>query len=154
VTTKLVILQTVFSTDAIYMRSRIATWVQKVLAKVEAKNRQTDKYDLIAKFNLPPLSENEGLVGRWFTEFSDDKSFSERETSTWASWDNRRSFLIQRAYLLEAIQAVGFDLVMEQYDSFGPNIAQALLRFCDLTAGRGTFIGIKTQNAADESLAG
>ena len=146
VTTKLLILQTHFSTDTIYTRSRLPTWARKVLAKV--KKGQTDK------FNLSQVSENEGLAGRWYQEFLDDESLSKRETYKWASWDNRRSFWIQREYLLQAIQDVGFDLVMEQFDSLGPNIAESMLRGYYQTDRRGTFIGIKTQNATKDSIAG
>jgi hypothetical protein len=63
----------------------------------------------------------------------------------WASWDNRQSFWVQREYLLQAIRDVGFDLVMEQFDSLGPQIAENMLRGFYHTDRRGTFIGIKTQ---------
>ncbi len=129
VTTKLVIIQTHFST-------------------MEEKNYQNDK------FHLSQLSENEGLTGRWFTEFRTDKSFNKREASKWASWDNRQSFWIQREYLLQAILDVGYDLVMEQYDNLGPNIAESMLRGYYHIGNRGTFIGIKTQNVVEDSLTG
>ena len=96
------------------------------------------------------LSENEGLKGRWFTEFPDDESFRNRADAKWASWDNRRSFWIQREYVLQAIQDVGFDLVMEQYDNFKPNIVESMLGGYYQTDDRGTFIGIKTQSAAGD----
>ena len=96
------------------------------------------------KFNLSQLTENEGLSGRWYGEFPDDESFRNREQSKWASWDNRRSFWIQREHLLQALQDVGFDLVLEQYDSLGPHIAESMLRGYYQTDRRGTFIGVKT----------
>ena len=40
--------------------------------------------------------------------------------------DNRRSFWIQREYLLQTIQEVGFDHVLEQYDALGENIVVAM----------------------------
>jgi len=138
-TSKLVILQTHFSTNDSFKESRSPSWVQK-LAKVKKEDQ------VINKFSLSEISENEGLKGRWFTEFPTDQSFSERESNKWASWDNRRSFWIQREYLLQAIQGVGFDLVMEQYDSLGPYIAENMLYGYYRTDSRGTFIGIKTQN--------
>jgi hypothetical protein len=115
---------------------------------MRVSNRQADK------FPLAQLSRNEGLVGRWYTEFPHDKSFSDRENSKWASWDNRQSFWIQREYLLQAIQDVGFDLVMEQFDGLGSNIAESMLRGYYKTDSRGTFIGIKSQNTVDDSLMG
>lgn len=125
VTTRLLILQTHFSTD-----------------------HQTDK------FRLSRVCENEGLAGRWYSEFSTDESFSKREFLKWSSWDNRRSFWIQREYLLQAIRDVGFDLVIEQFDSLGPDIAENMLRGYYRTDHRGTFIGIKTQNASKGPIAG
>lgn len=149
VTKKLVILQTHFSTDTSYVRSRLVRLVRKTLAKVT-------KYEAgqISKHNLSQLTENEGLKGRWFTEFSSDKSFGKRDTNKWASWDNRRSFWIQREYLLQAIKDVGFDLVMEQFDSLEPNIAESMLSGYYLNEGRGTFIGIKIENSSDTSRMG
>lgn len=123
VTTKLVIIQTHFSTE-----------------------KQNDK------FNLSQISENEGILGRWYTEFANDDSFKQREASKWASWDNHRSFWIQREYLLQTIQEVGFDVVMEQFDALGSNtggskIAENMLRGYYRTDSRGTFIGVKTPKA-------
>ena len=158
VTTKLMILQTNFSTDTLIARflaevkssprlmSLLPTLGKRVLAKA-TKGRT-------GKFRLSRLSENEGLAGRWQTEFADDESFNKRETSKWGSWDNRRSFLIQREYLLQAIQDVGFDCVMEQFDSLGPNIAESMLRGYYRTHRRGTFVGIKTQTIPEISIAG
>ena len=136
VTTKLVILQTHFSTDTFYTRLRLPTWMRKALAK--ATKGRTDKY------SLSRVSENEGLAGRWYTEFADEGSFDKRETIKWASWDNRRSFWIQREHLLQALQDAGFDLVAEQFDNLRPSITDSMLRGSYRTDGRGTFIGIKT----------
>jgi len=97
------------------------------------------------RFKLSPLTENESLYGRWYTEFGNDKEFLNREESKWAAWDNRRSFWIQREYLFQAIQDVGFDLVFEQYDGYGPNISNTMLQDDYRTYSRGTFIGIKSR---------
>ena len=147
VTNKLLILQTHFSlinpSDTKFQLPRTVRKVSARLRKVSARLlRKPEPVNLV----LSSPSENEGLAGRWYTEFSDDRSFSERETSKWSSWDNRRSFWIQREYLLQAIQDVGFDLVMEQYDNLEPNIAECLLGGSYQTNLRGTFIGIKTRN--------
>ena len=147
VTKKLLILQTHFSLinpgNALFrlpMRARFALeelrgGLAKLLRKPEPVN-----------FFLSSPTENEGLPGRWYTEFPDDRSFSKRETTKWSSWDNRRSFWIQREYLLQAIRDVGFDLVMEEYDNLEPSIAECLLGGSYQTNLRGTFIGIKTGN--------
>jgi len=97
------------------------------------------------KFRLSSIAENESLLGRWYGEFDRDTAHNERENLKWASWDNRHSFWIQREYLLQAIQDAGFDLVMEQFDSLGPNIADTMITGYYKTDRRGTFIGIKTQ---------
>jgi hypothetical protein len=146
VTTKRLILQTHFSADTTHTGSRLPTWVRKVLAKVGRGEPDEQK--------LSQVTQNEGLKGRWYQEFTDDESFSRRECAKWASWDNRRSFWIQREYLLEAIQDVGFDLVMEQFDSLGPDIAESMLHGYYRTERRGTFIGIKTQNSTKDLIAG
>ena len=116
VTSKLLILQTHFST---------------------AENQQNN-------FELSELTENEGLPGRWYTEFKDDETFNKRESLKWASWDNHRSFWIQREWLLKTIQDAGFDLVMEQFDSLEGHIAESMLDGFYKNNARGTFIGIKT----------
>jgi len=138
VTSKLLILQTHFSTISHNdNRFRLPTSVRQLTDRLLRKPEP-------AKFILSAPSEHEGLPGRWFTEFPDERSFGNRETAKWASWDNRRSFWIQREYLLQAIRDVGFDLVMEEYDNLGPDIAQYLLGGAYQANLRGTFIGIKT----------
>ena len=92
----------------------------------------------------PEIVKNEGLLGRWFIEFQDDQEFGNRDSSRWAAWDNRRSFWVQREYLLQAIGEVGFDIVMEQFDSFSPDIADAILRGGYRKESRSTFIGLKS----------
>jgi len=155
VTTKLLILQTHFSTGTKnneHLFSGIARkllpgrWsgiARKLLAKVKRHNLEP-----AAKFNLSELTDNETLRGRWFMEFANDEAFSKRDSAKWSSWDNRRSFWIQREYLLQAIHDVGFDLVMEQFDSLGPNIAASMLCGFYKAESRGTFVGIKTEKAA------
>lgn len=103
--------------------------------------------DLLAQYQLSERTENEGLPGRWFTEFRDESAFRNRETAVWSSWDNRRSFWIQREYLLQTLHDVGFDVVMEQYDGLGPDIAGEMLGGYYRKHDRSTFIGIKSSQA-------
>jgi SAM-dependent methyltransferase len=79
VTKKLLILQTHFSTDTFPMRllSPLPTLIRRALTRV--MNVTSDK------FYLSRLSRNEGLAGRWYTEFRNDESFQRRETAKWAS---------------------------------------------------------------------
>lgn len=138
VTNKLLILQTHFSTISPVDRLlKLPTTVRQSAARVLRRPEPV-------KFQLSAPAEHEGLPGRWFTEFSNDKSFSKRETDKWASWDNRRSFWIQREHLLQEIKDVGFDLVLEEYDNLEPDIAESLLGGAYAATLRGTFIGIKT----------
>ena len=95
------------------------------------------------KFQLSPIEENEGILGRWYQEFPQETMLSDKENMRWSSWQNHRSFWPTREYLLQSIYDAGFDLVMEEFDSFGPNIAQELEEKYYSTM-RGTFIGIKS----------
>jgi SAM-dependent methyltransferase len=97
-----------------------------------------------AKFPLSDLTEHEGLQGRWYTEFADDAAFQDRGESRWAAWDNRRSFWVRREHLLQALRDVGFDLVLEQFDGLGPDVAGSMTGGYYATDDRGTFVGIKT----------
>jgi 2-polyprenyl-3-methyl-5-hydroxy-6-metoxy-1,4-benzoquinol methylase len=169
VTTKLLILQTHFSTDtknkehrwfgiarkplarvkkhilAFGIGRKLSAGVKKLSARVKRHNPEpAPKYH---EFNLSELTENETLRGRWYTEFANDEAFSKRDSSKWASWDNRRSFWIQREYLLQAIYDVGFDVVLEQFDGLGPNIAESTLSGLYKAETYGAFIGIKTEKA-------
>ena len=155
VTTKLLILQTHFSTDTkkTDTKNKEHRWfgiARKLLARVKRHNPEAAaRY---REFDLSELTENEALRGRWYTEFANDEAFSKRDSSKWASWDNRRSFWIQREYLLQAIYDVGFDLVLEQFDSLGPNIAESTLCGFYKAESFGTFIGIKTGKAAQNRV--
>jgi|APCry1669193181_1035450.scaffolds.fasta_scaffold11122_4 ubiquinone/menaquinone biosynthesis C-methylase UbiE len=95
--------------------------------------------------SLSALTENEGLSGRWYAEFENDAAFNNREALRWSSWENRQSFWPRREYLIQAIYEAGFDLVMEQYDSLAPNIAEEMLHGYYCVNSRGTFVGVKTK---------
>jgi hypothetical protein len=99
----------------------------------------------VRKHNLSPVDLNEGLPGRWFAELGDYQQFARREEYRWAAWDNRRSFWIQREFLLKTIQEAGFDLVLEQFDNLGRDIPTAMLSGYYHTDSRGMFVGIKTE---------
>jgi SAM-dependent methyltransferase len=102
---------------------------------------------------LSSLVENEGLPGRWFSEFRNERAYRDRANRRWASWNNRQSFWIQREYLIQAIRDVGFDSVLEQYDGLGSDIAEEMTVGSYRVSGRSTFIGIKT-SFLDEALCG
>jgi hypothetical protein len=84
-------------------------------------------------------------------EFRSRRAFLDRENRRWASWNNKQSFWIQREYLLQAMRDAGFDLVLEQFDGLGPNIAFEMTKGSYRTSGRSTFIGIKTAYVSEAS---
>jgi SAM-dependent methyltransferase len=97
-----------------------------------------------ARFGLSEITENEGLKGRWYTEFASDADFASRDTAKWSSYENKRSFWIRRDQLLQTLHDVGFDTVLEQYDSLGKDIKGGLTEGDYKTNNRSTFLGIKT----------
>ncbi len=143
ITRKLLVLQTHFATDSLYARLPLPLLVRKAMRKLT--RQRVDRYLLSAR------CEHEGLAGRWYPEFSDEQEFTQRADARWASWGNSRSFWIERGALLQAIQAVGFDLVMEQFDNLGPDIAENLRRGHYQIHNRGTFIGIKTEGRSERA---
>jgi hypothetical protein len=137
VTRKVLILQTHFSVDT----GLPTGWLPKFARRALFRALQSST----GRYGLSRSTENESVRGRWYKEFESESTFRNREKSLWSSWDNRRSFWIQKEYLLETIRSIGFDVVMEQYDGLGPNIADAMLHGEYKTASRGTFIGVKTK---------
>jgi hypothetical protein len=138
ITKKVLILNTHFSPSI--QNDKLPNIVSKALGKIKKK----PPLNPILGFNLSRPAYNEGLPGRWYTEYSNDRSFKNRENLKWSSWDNHKSFWIQREYLLQTIYDVGFDLVLEQYDNFAPTIAESMSSGYYKIESRGTFIGIKT----------
>jgi hypothetical protein len=136
VTRRLLIIQTHVSTDTVFDRWPMPRLARKLLGKL--------KFEAGEGFALSKTTRHEGLKGRWYTEFGDDESFAERDSARWSSWDNRRSFWVQREYLLQAMKDAGFDCVLEQFDGLGDDIARAAERGFMSTDYRGTFVGIKT----------
>jgi SAM-dependent methyltransferase len=138
ITKRLLILQTHFATKVPFSLDRTPRRLRKLLP-------ESVRLDLAAidRYTLGPLVTNEGLPGRWFTEFSGVEDQHKREGQRWASWDNARSFWIQREFLIQAICDAGFGFVAEQFDTYGPNIASALTQGWPRANCRGTFLGIK-----------
>jgi hypothetical protein len=144
VTKRLLILQTHFAeADAppAFIRPRR---LRRAIARVlPLKNTGTTTH------KLSFLRENEGVPGRWMQEFRSRRAFLDRPNRRWAAWDNTKSFLMQREYILQSMREAGFDVVLEQFDWLGSNLAFEMTKGSYRTSGRGTFIGIKTSYAAD-----
>lgn len=66
------------------------------------------------KFNQSAICQNEGVRGRWYSEFGDDTAFANRDEHTLSSWSNRESFWIHRDDIVGAIQSAGFSIVLER----------------------------------------
>jgi SAM-dependent methyltransferase len=146
VTKRLLILQTHFSqaedSPPFIRPRRFRRAVGKVLP---LKNTGTTTH------KLSMLTKHEGLPGRWLPEFRTKRAFLDRENRRWASWNNQQSFWIQREFLLQSLRDSGFDLVLEQFDGLGPNIAYEMTEGSYRTSARSTFIGIKTAYAMDKA---
>ena len=144
VTKRLLILQTHFS-----QAGDSPSWIhprrlRRALSRVfPLKNSATTTH------KLSFLSENEELPGRWFSEFRNERAYRDRENRRWAAWNNRKSFWIQREYILQVLRESGFDLVLEQFDGLGAKLASEMTEGSYRTSGRGTFVGIKTSYVAD-----
>jgi SAM-dependent methyltransferase len=100
---------------------------------------------------LSSLTENEGIPGRWFSEFRNERAFRDRINRRWAAWNNRKSFWVQREYILQSLRESGFDVVLEQFDGLGSNLATEMTKGSYRTSGRGTFVGIKTAYVSELS---
>jgi hypothetical protein len=143
VTKRVLILQTHFSeaddSPSFIHPRRLRRFVSRILP---LKNTATTTH------KLSFLTTHEGLPGRWFPEFRNERAFRDRANRRWASWNNRASFWIQREFLIQAVRDAGFDLVMEQFDSLGQDIALEMTAGSYRTSVRSTFVGVKTSYLA------
>lgn len=106
------------------------------------------KTEAARTFSLSEISENEGLPGRWFFEHG-EMTTSDLDDLKWASWDNVRSFWIQKEYLLALIRDLGFDLVFEQFDWLSPMASEMTGTYVNID--RVMLIGIKSGASVEVS---
>ena len=139
ITDRVLILQTHFAPSHTAAVDRVPRRFRRMITR-----RTGDIGTGVGKFTLSRRVQNEGLYGRWFREFRDDAQFARREDRRWSSWSNRRSFWIERPDLLQTLHALGFDLVLEQFDTLGDDLAASMRSGYYRTASRGTFVGIKS----------
>jgi len=92
----------------------------------------------IALHSLSELTQNESLPGRWY-----DEPGAGYDDMKWSAWDNRRSFWIQREYLIQAIRDAGFPMIFEQYDCLGDEIAASMSHGYYRSENRCMFVGVK-----------
>ena len=97
-------------------------------------------------FSLSGLVAHDGVRGKWIQEFRKGEDQETIEALRWSSYHNHQSFWIYRTDLIQLIHDLGFETVLEQFDSFawrGNSIAKNM----DETYNRqlrGTFIGIRS----------
>ncbi|WP_088348764.1 MULTISPECIES: methyltransferase domain-containing protein [Rhodomicrobium] len=96
-----------------------------------------------AVFKLSPLTENEGLPGKWYAEHNAE-SESEIEAFKWTSWMNKLSFWLTKPAILQTLQDCGFDLVFEQSDWLHDGIRPSMEGGYYSTHHRGMFVGIRS----------
>ncbi len=98
-----------------------------------------------SRFGLGPLTEHEGLPGRWVDEHGDmDEALL--DTLKWASWSNHRSFWMTREAHIPAISHAGFDIVLEQWDAAASaeNLLAVTTSEDYRTFQRAVFIGVRS----------
>jgi hypothetical protein len=94
-------------------------------------------------FALSPMTENEGLPGRWFHEH-DTSDLTVQENAKWSSWCNKRSFWLTKGAILQVLADCGFDMVFEQYDFLGSEIRSAMETGFYAQRHRSMFVGVRT----------
>jgi SAM-dependent methyltransferase len=138
--TRLLILHTHFTDSRGSLAEILPRSIRRILAHMPWSRISRSSI----RHNLSRRSMNEGLKGRWYTEFESDAQFASREISREASWDNRRSFWVAKEDLLQTIRDIGFDLVAEQFDCLGDDIAAEMYSGYYREHDRGMFIGVKS----------
>jgi SAM-dependent methyltransferase len=108
---------------------------------VETHFTYAERTPAVEFYKLSDICEHDGLRGRWQHEHSDMPA-DELDNLKWASWSNQCSFWVQKEYLLELFQDVGFEIVLEQYDLM-KDIRAGMETYYH-AHGRGLFVGIKS----------
>ena len=104
-----------------------------------------------AFFNLSPLCENENATGRWLTEHYDPPA-SELDAMKQSSWENRRSFWLEKKCLIQILLDAGFDSVFESFDCMD-NVPREMTDGYYANMDRVFIVGIKCGSdwSADEA---
>jgi len=132
----------------LYHLDKPVDFIQKISSKTNKllilqTHFSVDNKNYSGTHGLSDIQLNEGVPGRWYREPP-----PKDESELWASWENNKSFWIQREHLISLIKNNGFDMVFEQFDGFHhPNLlqndlAQDLINYYNSWL-RSSFIGIK-----------
>lgn len=96
-------------------------------------------------FELSEQTENEGVLGRWYRDLAPNTTAEAMEENRGASWGNANSFWVEKHHLMAAVRAVGFDLVLEQFDFLDDIVADSRVWITEQT--RSQFLGVKLESS-------
>jgi SAM-dependent methyltransferase len=92
-------------------------------------------------FDLSEQTEHEGVRGRWYRDLDPSTTLAAMEENRGASWGNANSFWVEKHHLMAVIRAVGFDLVLEQFDFLDDIVEESRVWIGQQT--RSQFLGVK-----------
>jgi Methyltransferase domain len=95
--------------------------------------------DYKRNYRLSGIAENEGCKGRWYHEWNENEKKPKIEKLVWASYNNYRSFWLNKKDLTNSLQDAGFKSVFEQFDYTGDIARENYTRYYN----RSMFLGIK-----------
>jgi hypothetical protein len=72
-----------------------------------------DNSEYIKQFNLSKTDRHEGLSGRWYTEFHDQETHKNKDKYVLSSYNNTKSFWINKNDLIQTLYDLGYSLVLE-----------------------------------------
>ena len=135
----------VFCCGLLYHLDRPASFIRLLSAqtrKVLILNTHFATLALNPKFRLGDIVEQDGIKGRWCHEY--DEGAADIEAFKWSAWGNHRAFWALHEYIPQMLRDAGFDLIFEQFDWMGDEIAGSMATGYRATEDRGMFVGIKT----------
>src|SRR5205085_226500 len=92
-------------------------------------------------FPLGELAENEGASGRWLHEYDAASPDLDLEQYRWTSWSNPKSFWLMKEHIAQTLHECGFNMIFEQFDFVGHNIAREMRSGHYATHDRRMFVG-------------
>lgn len=143
-----------FCCGLLYHLDRPAEFIRMIASRVRDvvilhTHFATDRDETM--FGLSPMSENEGLPGRWLHEHDLDDPVK-LDLHKWTSWSNKRSFWLTKPALIQLLKDSGFDLVYEQYDMLGRDIRESMESGYYDQQSRGMFVGVRTTSLPASSV--
>ena len=137
--------------DARRYMAELSKACRKILVLETHFAPERDDDPAIAIYRLSPMTEHEGMPGRWFIEHDLDAGadYDELNALKWASWENKRSFWPTKGALLAIIREAGFDMVLEDYDKMaGGELPELSPGGWSHDNARAMFVGIRLDHQA------